>query len=137
MNFIQANGIHLYWIHLFFSTHNRLIYFSVTIGGAPFKGFFLQARDTNTNEWIGSWARTPNTNIHSECSAVTHADPRDKEQATFIWNAPPNARGSVYFTWVPTAEIPWEILVHALMMERKKDDVESCRKLRQIETCIV
>lgn len=77
------------------------VYFSVTIVGAPFKGFFLQARDTNTNEWIGSWTRTPNTNVHSECSAVTHADPRDKEQATFIWNAPANGRGSVYFTWVP------------------------------------
>ncbi|KAL0132070.1 hypothetical protein PUN28_000088 [Cardiocondyla obscurior] len=71
---------------------------TVTIAGAPFKGFFLQARDSSTNEWIGSWTRTPNTNIHSECSAVTHADPRDKEQATFIWNAPANARGSVYFT---------------------------------------
>lgn len=75
--------------------------FSVTIVGAPFKGFFLQARDINTNKWIGSWTRTPNTNVHSECSAVTHADPRDKEQATFIWNAPANGRGSVYFTWVP------------------------------------
>ncbi|KYN02235.1 hypothetical protein ALC62_07019 [Cyphomyrmex costatus] len=69
-----------------------------TIVGAPFKGFFVQARDTNTNKWIGSWTRTPNTNIHSECSAVTHADPHDKEQATFIWNAPADARGSVYFT---------------------------------------
>lgn len=112
----------------------RLIYFSVTIGGAPFKGFFLQARDTNTNEWIGSWTRTPNTNIHSECSAVTHADPRDKEQATFIWNAPSNARGSVYFTWVST-EILWEILVHALTMERRKDNVESC-KLRPLRPAL-
>lgn len=75
--------------------------FSVTIGGnVSFKGFFLQARDAGTNEWIGSWAQTPNTNTHPECSAVTHADPRDKEQATFIWNAPPNSRGRVYFTWV-------------------------------------
>ncbi|XP_012234066.1 putative defense protein 3 [Linepithema humile] len=70
---------------------------TVTIGGASFKGFFLQARDANTNEWIGSWAQTPNTNTHAECSVVTHADPRDKEQATFIWNAP-NAHGNVYFT---------------------------------------
>lgn len=91
MNFIRANGVHLYW-------NSVPLYFSVIIGGAPFKGFFLQARDTNTNEWIGSWVRTPNTNVHSECSAVTHADPRDKEQATFIWNAPANAHGSVYFT---------------------------------------
>ncbi|XP_011863253.1 PREDICTED: putative defense protein 3 [Vollenhovia emeryi] len=71
---------------------------TVTIGGAPFKGFLLQARDASTNEWIGSWSRTSNTKVHSECSAVTHADPHDKEQATFIWNAPQNARGSVYFT---------------------------------------
>ncbi|KAG5310870.1 FRRS1 reductase, partial [Acromyrmex insinuator] len=71
---------------------------TVTIMGAPFKGFFVQARDTTSNKWIGSWTRTPNTNIHSECSAVTHADPHDKEQATFIWNAPADARGSVYFT---------------------------------------
>ncbi|XP_029164790.1 putative defense protein 3 isoform X2 [Nylanderia fulva] len=71
---------------------------TVTIGGAPFQGFFVQARDTKTKQWIGSWAQTPNTKTHSECSAVTHADPREKEQATFIWNAPSNARGSVYFT---------------------------------------
>ncbi|EFN85441.1 putative defense protein 3 [Harpegnathos saltator] len=71
---------------------------TVTIVGGAFKGFFLQARDSKTNEWTGSWAQTPNTNTHPECSAVTHADPRDKEQATFLWNAPPNARGSVYFT---------------------------------------
>jgi len=76
----------------------RFVYFSVTIKGAPFKGFFLQARDTSTNKWIGSWTRTPNTNVHSECSAVTHADPHDKEQATFIWNAPVDTRGNVYFT---------------------------------------
>ncbi|XP_012522085.1 putative defense protein 3 [Monomorium pharaonis] len=71
---------------------------TVTIVGAPFKGFFIQARDTKSNEWIGSWTQTPNTKVHSECSAVTHADPHDKEQATFIWNAPANARGNVYFT---------------------------------------
>ncbi|XP_018058370.1 PREDICTED: putative defense protein 3 [Atta colombica] len=71
---------------------------TVTIVGAPFQGFFVQARDTTSNKWIGSWTQTPNTNIHSECSAVTHADPHDKEQATFIWNAPADARGNVYFT---------------------------------------
>jgi hypothetical protein len=69
----------------------------VSITGAPFKGFFLQARDSNTNEWIGSWTQTANTKTHAECSAVTHADPREKEQASFVWNAP-NARGNVYFT---------------------------------------
>lgn len=90
-----------------------LVYFSVTITGASFKGFFLQARDSNTNEWIGSWAQTPNTKTHPECSAVTHADPREKEQATFIWDAP-NARGNVYFTWVylqcfRAANISWKV----------------------------
>lgn len=75
-----------------------LVYFLVSIRGASFQGFFIQARDSNTNKWIGSWEQTPNTKIHAECSAVTHADPREKEQATFIWNAPLNARGSVYFT---------------------------------------
>ncbi|OXU26079.1 hypothetical protein TSAR_000195 [Trichomalopsis sarcophagae] len=73
--------------------------FSVRIQGGDFKGFFVQARDAQTNQWIGSWAQTPNTNVHSECSAVTHADPRDKQQATLVWNAPLNARpGTVYFT---------------------------------------
>ncbi|KAL2718509.1 putative defense protein 3 [Vespula squamosa] len=69
---------------------------TVTISGSSFKGFFLQARDSNTNAWIGSWAQTPNTNTHPECSAVTHADPREKQQATLIWNAPPNTRGQWY-----------------------------------------
>ncbi|XP_046436162.1 putative defense protein 3 [Neodiprion fabricii] len=71
---------------------------TVTIEGAAFKGFFIQARDARTDNWIGSWAQTPNTNTHAECSAVTHADPRDKQHATLIWNAPHDARGRVYFT---------------------------------------
>lgn len=73
-------------------------YVSVTISGSSFKGFFLQARDPDTDSWIGSWAQTDNTNTHPECSAVTHADPYVKQHATLIWNAPPNARGRVYFT---------------------------------------
>ncbi|XP_051159926.1 putative defense protein 3 [Leptopilina boulardi] len=71
---------------------------TVKIVGDTFKGFFLQARDVNTNEWIGNWGKTENTVPHSECSAITHADPRDKQQATLTWNAPLNARGHVYFT---------------------------------------
>ncbi|XP_012286609.1 putative defense protein 3 [Orussus abietinus] len=71
---------------------------TVTISGTDFKGFFLQARDASNDEWLGSWAQTPNTNTHPECSAVTHADPRDKQQATLIWNAPHAGRGNVYFT---------------------------------------
>ncbi|XP_033326576.1 putative defense protein 3 [Megalopta genalis] len=71
---------------------------SVTIGGSTFKGFFLQARDPETDKWIGSWAQTENTNTHPECSAVTHADPHAKQHATLVWNAPPNSHGRVYFT---------------------------------------
>ncbi|XP_058055816.1 putative defense protein 3 [Anopheles bellator] len=63
-----------------------------------FRGFFLQARDAQTNEWIGSWYETPNTKSIPECSSVTHADNRDKEQATFVWQAPTDRQGQVYFT---------------------------------------
>ncbi|XP_023013906.2 reelin domain-containing protein 1 [Leptinotarsa decemlineata] len=73
---------------------------TVTIqGSANFKGFFIQARDVATNEWIGDWVETPNTKVHSECSAITHGDPRAKQSATLVWQAPQNSRGGqVYFT---------------------------------------
>lgn len=67
-------------------------------GAANFKGFLIQGRDVATNEWIGSWLETPNTKIHPECSAITHADPKPKQSATLIWQAPHGARGQVYFT---------------------------------------
>uniref|UniRef100_A0AAG5CQI0 Reelin domain-containing protein n=2 Tax=Anopheles atroparvus TaxID=41427 RepID=A0AAG5CQI0_ANOAO len=72
----------------------------VTIDGHQdvFRGFFLQARDAQTNEWIGSWYETPNTKTIPECSSVTHADNRDKQQATFVWQAPKDRQGQVYFT---------------------------------------
>lgn len=72
---------------------------TVTISGDIFKGFFIQARDATTDAWIGQWVETPNTKQHPECSAVTHADPRDKQHATLIWKAPDNVQGrQVYFT---------------------------------------
>ncbi|XP_013190257.1 putative defense protein 3 [Amyelois transitella] len=72
---------------------------TVTIEGSePFKGFFIQARSIETDEWLGSWEEAPNTTIHPECSAITHADPRDKNRATLVWRAPPNTQGRVYFT---------------------------------------
>ncbi|KAG5881101.1 hypothetical protein JTB14_036585 [Gonioctena quinquepunctata] len=73
---------------------------TVTIQGrSNFKGFFIQARDVATNEWIGKWVEAPNTNAHHECSAITHGDPRPKQLATFVWQAPQNTRGGqVYFT---------------------------------------
>ncbi|KAL7286825.1 putative defense protein 3 [Trichogramma pretiosum] len=67
-------------------------------GASNFQGFFIQARDAQTNEWIGSFSKTANTKAHGECSAVTHSDPRDKKLATLVWNAPNNKQGSVYFT---------------------------------------
>ncbi|XP_041970971.1 putative defense protein 3 [Aricia agestis] len=71
---------------------------TVSISGAiPFKGFFIQARSVETDEWLGGWEDTPNTTIHPECAAITHADPRNKTRATFLWRAP-SKHGRVYFT---------------------------------------
>ncbi|XP_068154995.1 putative defense protein 3 [Drosophila tropicalis] len=63
-----------------------------------FRGFFLQARDANSNEWIGEWEQSENTKTIPECSAITHSDNRDKLGAKLIWKAPQNKRGNVYFT---------------------------------------
>ncbi|XP_049869989.1 putative defense protein 3 [Pectinophora gossypiella] len=72
---------------------------TVSIEGVePFKGFFLQARSVETDQWLGQWEQAPNTTVHPECSAITHADPRDKSRATLIWRAPPDSQGKVYFT---------------------------------------
>lgn len=63
-----------------------------------FRGFFLQARDANSNEWIGEWEQSDNTKTIPECSAITHSDNRDKLGAKLIWKAPQHKRGNVYFT---------------------------------------
>ncbi|XP_067628010.1 putative defense protein 3 [Eurosta solidaginis] len=65
---------------------------------ATFRGFFLQARDANSNEWIGEWVQSENTKTIPECSAITHSDNRDKLGAKLIWKAPQNKKGRVYFT---------------------------------------
>ncbi|XP_053952999.1 putative defense protein 3 [Anastrepha ludens] len=65
---------------------------------ATFRGFFLQARDANSNEWSGEWIQSENTKTIPECSAITHSDNRDKLGAKLIWKAPQNKRGRVYFT---------------------------------------
>lgn len=67
-------------------------------GNEHFRGFFIQARDAETNEWIGSWQDSQNTKTIPECASITHADPRDKEGANLIWNAPQHKSGRVYFT---------------------------------------
>ncbi|KAH8355930.1 hypothetical protein KR200_002351 [Drosophila serrata] len=66
--------------------------------GQVFRGFFLQARDAHSNEWIGEWVQSENTKTIPECSAITHADKKDKLGAKLIWKAPQNKRGNVYFT---------------------------------------
>ncbi|XP_045472969.1 putative defense protein 1 [Harmonia axyridis] len=73
---------------------------TVTIQGRDtFKGFLIQARDAATNNWLGGWIQSPNTKVHPECSAITHADPKPKAQATLLWQAPSDSRGGqVYFT---------------------------------------
>ncbi|XP_055586809.1 putative defense protein 3 [Uranotaenia lowii] len=67
-------------------------------GHDVFRGFFLQARDAQTNEWIGDWVESANTKTIPECSSITHADNKDKERAAFIWSAPKDRQGQVYFT---------------------------------------
>lgn len=74
---------------------------AVTISGDVFRGFFIQARDVATNNWIGNWVESQGSKVHPECSSVTHGDPRDKQQATLVWQAPHDAQpGQVYFTFV-------------------------------------
>jgi hypothetical protein len=72
----------------------------VTIEGVRdvFRGFFLQARDPVTNEWVGEFVESQNTNTIPECASITHADNRDKNRATFVWKAPSFRQGQVYFT---------------------------------------
>lgn len=67
-------------------------------GSEPFKGFFIQARSVETDQWLGSWENAPNTTIHPECASITHGDPLDKIRATFLWRAPADSHGRVYFT---------------------------------------
>lgn len=72
---------------------------TVTISGTDvFRGFFLQARDSASNEWIGEWQETDNVKTIPECSSITHADNKDKAQASLVWIAPKNKQGNVFFT---------------------------------------
>ncbi|KAG4067219.1 hypothetical protein HA402_000210 [Bradysia odoriphaga] len=88
-----------YDVHATTDTFNPGQQIQVTIEGSDhFRGFFLQARDADTDEWIGTFKESPNTKVIPECSAITHADRKDKEAATFIWGAPQHKKGRVYFT---------------------------------------
>ncbi|XP_017772082.1 PREDICTED: putative defense protein 3 [Nicrophorus vespilloides] len=96
----QSAGTNPYQVIASSDTYGPGAQITVTIHGHDtFKGFLIQARDASTNEWIGSWLEVPNTKIHPECSAITHADPKDKQQAVLVWQAPQTAHGGhVYFT---------------------------------------
>lgn len=77
---------------------NSIVFSVVITGQDVFRGFFLQARDAQTNEWIGEWQQTENTKTIPECSAITHGDNKDKVQAVLVWKAPNDRKGYVYFT---------------------------------------
>ncbi|XP_066995001.2 putative defense protein 3 [Anabrus simplex] len=95
----QPEGSSPYSITASDSTYRPGSKISVVIQGSSFRGFFMQARDAQTGDWIGSWDDAPNTNGIPECAAVTHADNRDKLQATLVWTAPRDTQGGqVYFT---------------------------------------
>ncbi|KAK2703476.1 putative defense protein 3 [Artemia franciscana] len=70
----------------------------VKISGLPFKGFFIQARDAKTGDWIGSFDESYASKSYDECSAATHTYNDPKNQIELIWRAPDNRRGGVYFT---------------------------------------
>lgn len=67
-------------------------------GEEVFRGFFFQARDAKNQEWIGEFLEVPNMKALPECAAITQADNRDKTQATFVWQAPADREGQVFFT---------------------------------------
>lgn len=64
-----------------------------------FKGFFIQARDARSHEWIGTFEKGADSKAYGECSAVTHTNNEPKDQVTLIWHAPNNGQrgGEVYF----------------------------------------
>lgn len=67
-------------------------------GGELFRGFFFQARDAKTQNWVGEFLEVANMKTLPECSSITQADNRDKIQATLVWKAPDNQEGQVFFT---------------------------------------
>lgn len=63
----------------------------------PLKGFFYQARDAETNEWIGTFEKNPDVKSYYECAAATHTGNEPKEAVTLLWHAPKDRAGQVYF----------------------------------------
>ncbi|XP_068220499.1 ferric-chelate reductase 1 [Palaemon carinicauda] len=71
---------------------------TVIISGPPFKGYFVQARDSITHDWIGSFDETRDTKSYPECSAATHNTVPPKSSVKLVWHAPRDSSGTVYFT---------------------------------------
>ncbi|RWS10409.1 putative ferric-chelate reductase 1-like protein, partial [Dinothrombium tinctorium] len=68
----------------------------VEIGGAPFKGFFVAAIDTQMGERIGNWTKLRGT-TPLPCSAITHKDSKSKKLVQLLWIPPPYSKGLVTF----------------------------------------
>ncbi|KAK7067361.1 hypothetical protein SK128_014941 [Halocaridina rubra] len=71
---------------------------TVLISGTPFKGYFVQARDSHSNDWIGEFEETKETKVYPECSAVTHSTVPPKTNVRLTWRAPHDRSGTVFFT---------------------------------------
>ncbi|XP_063221825.1 putative defense protein 3 [Bacillus rossius redtenbacheri] len=81
-----------------YSPGDKISVVITSLDGTPFRGFFMQARDAASDEWLGAFEAAENINLLPECSSITHADNKDKLQATLIWTAPAQGMGNVYFT---------------------------------------
>jgi hypothetical protein len=72
----------------------------VTISGHPFKGFFLQARDIDNNDWVkgGEFMPGAGVKVYKPCNSITHTDNKPKDGVKLLWQAPADRSGFVYFT---------------------------------------
>lgn len=75
-----------------------IVLVTISGGAETFRGFFFQARDAKTQEWVGTFEDVSNTKSIPECASITHGDNRDKTQATLLWKAPEYRQGQVFFT---------------------------------------
>lgn len=65
--------------------------------GANFKGFLVQALDSETHHPLGQFVTGKGMQLLKECSAVTHTDPKPKKAVNLVWEAPYDRSGQVIF----------------------------------------
>lgn len=71
----------------------------ISISGIEaFRGFIVQAHDSQTDQPVGGFLASPNTTLLSDCATITHADAADKRYAFLLWQAPEQRDGGVFFT---------------------------------------